>query len=178
MTIALVAGDGLRLLIVAAVVLVGAAFALGRGLDGRPAPSDQQVARLIEERDGGLDDVLATAVDYAARPDASPRMREALFTDATRALSSRGLPRELDRVISRESLTRRRQARAAVAVAGSRSSGVRTVDGTGGAREVRLPFPCAHQRRGDAGLRRDSRRATDYDYGPYLTDSPARSCQR
>ena len=102
-----VAREGLPLLTVAIVVLLVSAFAIGRAFwAARGRPSDRQVARLIEERDGELDDVLVTAVDYQARSDASPRMRDALLGDAARALTSRNLPRDLDRVISREAVRR------------------------------------------------------------------------
>ena len=49
-------------------------FALGRASAGPSgSPTDAQLARFIEERAGELDDVVVTAVDYAARPDSSPR---------------------------------------------------------------------------------------------------------
>src|SRR5262245_53455833 len=61
--VALLAREGLPLLAVAAVVLPLATFALARALWAvRRRPTDGQVARLIEERDGELDDVLVTAV--------------------------------------------------------------------------------------------------------------------
>src|SRR5262245_20720514 len=85
----LIAREGIPLLVVAATVLVISTFALGRALwTARHRPTDRQLARLIEERDGGLDDVLATAVEYSARSDASSRMRDALFGDALRAVSA------------------------------------------------------------------------------------------
>jgi hypothetical protein len=103
----LLAREGLSLLVVASLVLIIAAFALGRALwTARHRPTDRQIARLVEERDGGLDDVLATAVEYAARPGASARMRDALMADASRAISARELPGNLDRVISRVSVRR------------------------------------------------------------------------
>jgi hypothetical protein len=102
-----VAREGLPLLTVAIVVLLVSAFAIVRAFwAARGRPTDHQVARLIEERDGELDDVLVTAVDYEARSDASPRMRQALLGDAARALTSRNLPHELDRVISRDAVHR------------------------------------------------------------------------
>jgi hypothetical protein len=101
----LVAREGIPLLIVSTIVLLIAAFACAAALwQTRRRPTDNQLARLVEERDGGLDDVLATAVEYSTRPDASPRMREALFADAVRALSARELSADLDRVISRRSV--------------------------------------------------------------------------
>ncbi|HXG89973.1 MAG TPA: hypothetical protein VNJ02_16720 [Vicinamibacterales bacterium] len=85
----LIARDGLPLLITAAVVLIVAVFAIARALwPCRHAPKEPQIARFIEERTGGLDDVVVTAVDYAARPEASARMREALAADAARALAA------------------------------------------------------------------------------------------
>ena len=113
---ALLAREGLPLLTVVIVVLTVAVFALARALwTTRGRPTDGQVARLIEERDCGLDDVLVTAVEYEGRADASPRMRHALFADAERALTARNLPLELDRIISR--VTVRRAALGAVAAA-------------------------------------------------------------
>ena len=101
----LLAREGLPLLVVSVVVLLMAAFAIGGAWwVARARPSDGQVARLIEERDGTLDDVLVTAVEYEARAGASPRMREALFDDAARALASRNLSLDLDRIISRLSV--------------------------------------------------------------------------
>ena len=112
---ALVARQGLPLLLVAALVVPTALFVLARAFWSlRHAPTDRQIARLIEERENRLDDVVATAVDYASRPDASPRMRDALVDDAARALAS--LEVNLDRVLSRESV-RSAALRAAGAVA-------------------------------------------------------------
>jgi hypothetical protein len=113
----LVAREGIPLLVVATVVLLVGAFAVARALwTARGRPTDRQVARLIEERDGNLDDVLVTAVDYAARPDVSPRMRDALFADAARAVSARDLHVNLDGIVSRASI-RQALVRASVAAA-------------------------------------------------------------
>src|SRR5688572_20997019 len=81
----LVTGGALRvaapgpLLLVATVglglVAAGAALAVSLwSARGRPTPL--QIARLIEERHGGLDDVVVTAVDYAARPTPDAAMAE------------------------------------------------------------------------------------------------------
>jgi hypothetical protein len=97
----IVAREGFSLLFTVTVVAVGALFALGRALwPLRRKPTDRQLARFIEERSPDLDDVLVTAVDYAARPDSSPQMRECLADDAVRA--ARGV--ELDTIVSRRSL--------------------------------------------------------------------------
>ncbi len=96
----LIAGEGLPLVLVAALILgiaiVSLVFAL---LPLRQSPTDEQIARFIEERVGDLDDVLVTAVTQADRQDA---MAALLAADAVRAV------RRLDpnRVISREALRR------------------------------------------------------------------------
>ena len=114
---ALVARDGLPLLAVAALVFITAIFVIGRAYWGvHRAPTDRQIARFIEEREPGLDDVVATAIDYAARPDASPRMRDALQADAARSLSAAGLDADLDRLLPRRAI-RVAALRAAAAVA-------------------------------------------------------------
>jgi hypothetical protein len=101
----LLARQGIPLLIVAVLVALTAGFAVARAFwSVRRRPTETQIARLIEEREPELDDIVATAVDYAARSDATPRMRDALFDDAARALSSRGLDRDLDRVVSRRAV--------------------------------------------------------------------------
>jgi hypothetical protein len=99
-------------------VLGTSLFAIVRaGWSVRRVPSLHQIARLIEERESRLDDVVATAVDYAARPDATSRMRAALYGDATRALARFGLDSSVDPVISRQSVrTALWRATAAVAV--------------------------------------------------------------
>ncbi|HUE86585.1 MAG TPA: hypothetical protein VMO26_10955 [Vicinamibacterales bacterium] len=105
--VALLAPDGIPLLVISGFVLATAIFAIARaGWSVRGAPTDRQVARLIEERETQLDDVVATAVDYGARPDATPRMRQALFGDAARAVAALGDRANLDRVLSRQSVRR------------------------------------------------------------------------
>lgn len=96
-----VAREGLPLVVTVAVVSFAALFALVRAFWSlRKRPTDKQLARYIEERFGGLDDVLVTAVDYSARPEASSSMREWLAADAVQA--SRQVP--IDSVVSRASL--------------------------------------------------------------------------
>lgn len=56
----------------------------------REVTSPIQIARLVEERHGGLDDVVVTAVDYQARPDHDPVMAERLARTAARAVADLG----------------------------------------------------------------------------------------
>jgi hypothetical protein len=79
----LIASEGVPLVIVAGVVAALALASLGMALQPlRTPPSDRQIARLIEERAGGLDDVLVTAVDRGG--DDHP-MAGVLVADAVRA---------------------------------------------------------------------------------------------
>ena len=74
----LVASEGIPLVVVvAAVITVALAALLFALLPLRQPPSDRQIARFIEERAGGLDDVLVTAVDKSgdATPVAGPADR-------------------------------------------------------------------------------------------------------
>jgi hypothetical protein len=116
--VALVAPTGIPLLIVSTVVVAISIFAIVRaGWSVRGAPTDRQIARFVEERESRLDDVVATAVDYGARPDATSRMRQALYGDAARALAACGLDSSVDAVISRQSVrTALLRASAALAV--------------------------------------------------------------
>jgi len=99
----LVAREGFPLLFTIAIVAGGALFALVRAMwPLRVRPSDRQLARFVEEQSSGMDDVLVTAVDYAARPDSSPVMRELLADDAVRA--TRDVP--FDRIVSTASIRR------------------------------------------------------------------------
>ncbi|MFN2444638.1 MAG: hypothetical protein ABR606_03490 [Vicinamibacterales bacterium] len=99
--IRLIATDGLSLVLTLGFVVGCAAFALARAVwPLRRRPTDSQLARLIEERSGGLDDVVATAVAYGARPDASDRMSELLALDAVVAL--RGI--DLETIASRKAV--------------------------------------------------------------------------
>ena len=61
----------------------------------RVATTPIQIARLVEERLGGLDDVVVTAVDYAARPGHDPAMAERLAAcgGARRVRTRRGCGR-------------------------------------------------------------------------------------
>ncbi len=84
-------GD-LPLLGLVAAALVSAAVALAVALwPLRATPTPLQVARLVEERHGGLDDVVVTAVDYAARADHQPAIADRLGQAAVRAVSSLGM---------------------------------------------------------------------------------------
>ncbi len=101
----LVAGDGIPLVIAVAAVLASAAVAFICALIPlQHSPGDIQLARLVEERAGGLDDVLVTAVQHAARssPGADPGISSLLAADAARA--ARGL--DLDAVISHRAISR------------------------------------------------------------------------
>jgi hypothetical protein len=84
----LVARDGAPLLFTTALISTLAIGTIAYAFwPFRRRPTDVQIARLIEER-AQMDDVVVTAVDYAARPDAAQRMLEAMSADAARALSS------------------------------------------------------------------------------------------
>ncbi len=67
----------------------------------RVSSTDLRLARLVEERFGGLDDVVVTAVDYAARADHAPVMANRLAASAMRAVSAGGA----DRVVAQADLT-------------------------------------------------------------------------
>ena len=96
----LVASEGIPLVVVvAAVTTVAFAALLLALLPLRQPPSDRQIARFIEERAGGLDDVLVTAVDKGG--DANP-VADLLVGDAIRA--ARGV--SVDRVVSHAAMRR------------------------------------------------------------------------
>ena len=96
----LVASEGIPLVVVvAAVATVAFAALLFALLPLRQSPSDRQIARFIEERAGGLDDVLVTAVDKSG--DASA-VAELLVGDAIRA--ARGV--RVDAVVSHGAMRR------------------------------------------------------------------------
>jgi hypothetical protein len=79
----LVASEGIPLVVVvAAATTVAVAALLFALLPLRQHPSDRQIARFIEERAGGLDEVLVTAVDKSG--DANP-VADLLIGDAIRA---------------------------------------------------------------------------------------------
>ena len=96
----LIASEGIPLVMVAAaavaVALSALLFAL---LPMRHAPSDRQIARFIEERSGGLDEVLVTAVDKSADTSA---IANVIAGDAVRAAREVGP----DRVITGGQLRR------------------------------------------------------------------------
>lgn len=72
------------LVVVAVGIAVAALIVALRG--ARIASTPTQLARLLEERHGGLDDVVASAVDYAARADHRPEVARRLDVAALRAL--------------------------------------------------------------------------------------------
>jgi hypothetical protein len=99
--VSLIAREGLPLVITAGLVLVLSLLTLGYAAwPYRRTPSDRQIARYIEERVTGLDDVVVTAVDAGHRQDLSGRIRELLAADAAEAMAAL----DLDRVIARESI--------------------------------------------------------------------------
>ena len=95
----LVAGEGVPLVIAAVAALsvaaVSVVFAL---LPLRTPPTDAQLARFVEERAGGLDDVLVTAVASGQAPPGP--LADRLVADAVRA--ARGV--DLDCVISPDTM--------------------------------------------------------------------------
>src|SRR5688572_21148632 len=96
----LVASEGVPLvLVVAAVSAVALTSLLFALLSLRQSPSDRQIARFIEERAGGLDEVLVTAVDKAQ--DGTP-IAGVLVNDAVRA--ARDV--DIDRIVSTRVLRR------------------------------------------------------------------------
>ena len=109
----LVARDGVPLVLVVASASAVAVVSLVVALwQLRHTPTDKQLARFIEERAGGLDDVLVTAVDHSTRLGENAEARswqatghgiaDILINDAIRA--SRSI--DLERVISRKTLLR------------------------------------------------------------------------
>ncbi len=96
----LVASEGIPLVVVvAAVATFACAALLFAVLPLRQHPSDRQIARFIEERAGGLDEVLVTAVD--TRGEANP-VADRLIGDAIRA--ARGV--RVDDVVSHAAMRR------------------------------------------------------------------------
>jgi len=85
MTTVWVAPEGLPLVVTVAAMLVAVATVLGATSRSIPAaPSFRSVARLIEERVGGIDDLLVTLVDHDAQQSASV---EALRQQASGAVA-------------------------------------------------------------------------------------------
>jgi hypothetical protein len=92
------ASEGLALAFVAfAVTLLALVILAAAVRPVREPPTDLQVARLIEERAGGLDDVVVTAVNHG---DARTAISARLSADAATAVADVGL----DRLVSRESV--------------------------------------------------------------------------
>lgn len=96
------------------VALVGVAFLAALGAivvavrAARGSSTAVQLARLLEERLGGLDDVVVTAVDYADRPDHAPPVARRLAAAALRAIGADGagvvVPSETLRTAGRRAL--------------------------------------------------------------------------
>src|SRR5688500_3794888 len=101
----LVASEGVPLvLVVAAVTAIALTSLLFALLSLRQTPSDRQIARFIEERAGGLDEVLVTAVDKSSDATA---IAGVIVNDAVRA--ARDV--DIDRIVSRDVLRRATAAR-------------------------------------------------------------------
>ncbi len=112
------ATDGPALGVTVGVLVLAAAFAMARALwPLRRRPTDQQLARFIEERSGGLEDVIVTAVAYRGRTDVPARMIEILAGDALRALRRIDLDQIVSRAAIRQGLVR--AVAVAVALAGT-----------------------------------------------------------
>ena len=96
----LIASEGVPLVLVAAAVTTVALTALVFALQSlRHTPSDRQIARFIEERAGGLDEVLVTAVDKS--DDGSP-IAGVIVGEAVRAARQV----DIESVVSRRVLRR------------------------------------------------------------------------
>jgi hypothetical protein len=100
LTVWLLASEGLPLAFVVLVVLALVAVTLAAALRRvRRPPSDLQLARFIEERAGGLDDVVVTAVEHGGSTNVSA---PALTRQAVRAVRDIGF----DRIVSADVLRR------------------------------------------------------------------------
>ena len=96
----LIASEGVPLVLVAAAVTIVALTARRFALPSlRQTPSDRQIARFIEERAGGLDEVLVTAVDKSG--DGTP-IAGVIVGDAVRAARQV----DIESVVSRRVLRR------------------------------------------------------------------------
>ncbi|HUU34041.1 MAG TPA: hypothetical protein VMW48_08240, partial [Vicinamibacterales bacterium] len=85
---------GLPFVLIVALGTVVAMVALTVALRAaRVSSTEGQLARLVEERCGGLDDVVVTALDYAGRPGHSPVMADRLASSALRAVPGDGVER-------------------------------------------------------------------------------------
>jgi hypothetical protein len=101
----LVAGDGIPLVIAVLAVLASAGVALVCALlPLRHPPEDLRLARFVEERAGGLDDLLVTAVQHSAsvRSDRDRGISALLAAEAVRA--ARDV--DLENVIGRRAISR------------------------------------------------------------------------
>ena len=99
--ILLVAREGVPLVFTVSLVAVLALVVVGRTFWPLRHPiSDLQIARFIDERVEGLDDILVTAVDYGRRQDASPVIADVLVADAAAAMHDI----DLNQVVSRDSM--------------------------------------------------------------------------
>ena len=88
-TLALAAPTGLAFVATVLAGLAVAAAALLLATRGhRDTSTLHQRARLVEERLGGLDDVVVSAVDYASRDDHRPAMAARLEAGALRAMGA------------------------------------------------------------------------------------------
>ncbi|MEZ5294141.1 MAG: DUF4175 family protein [Vicinamibacterales bacterium] len=134
--VALGAPDGLVLLAVVGFGVAVAGLALAVALVGaRETSTPLQIARLVEERLGGLDDVVATAVDYAARPDHRPGIADQLAASALRAAG----PGVTDAVVDPDTV-RRTNRRAWAATAALAASVALLVGPLGRAGEVAAAY--------------------------------------
>ena len=94
LAVALAAPTGAAFALLVALGAVVAALALTVALRAvRGSSTDRQLARLVEERFGGLDDVVVSAVDYASRADHAPAMADRLAASALGAVSPEGADR-------------------------------------------------------------------------------------
>ena len=94
LAIALVNPTGAAFALLVAFGAVVAVLALTVALRAtRQSSTDVQLARLVEERFGGLDDVVVTAVDYAGRDGHVPAMADRLAVSALRAVAPDGADR-------------------------------------------------------------------------------------
>lgn len=99
-TVWLMAPQGLALAFVALAVVVLVGVTLGAAIRAvRHPPSDLQIARYIEERVGGLDDIVVTAVQHG---EDTSFVAARLAADAAAHVDEVGL----DRIVSAESLRR------------------------------------------------------------------------
>ncbi|MGH9199608.1 MAG: DUF4175 family protein, partial [Vicinamibacterales bacterium] len=101
----IVAGDGIPLVIAVAAVLASAGVALVCAvLPLKQAPGDLQVARFVEERVGGLDDVLVTAVQHTGAETSGVDRGISALLAADAARAARGV--DLETIISRQTVSR------------------------------------------------------------------------